>query len=322
MWAHSLPYPHTSDLAPSTSAPAFSLWLQKRGQAWRDPFCMAGEGWEEATRKKKAKQRKSRKEEERRKEGRGRREKTQGKMRSEILVHSISLLNQVSIAMGPVHCQVSGESTGKWKCQGGYEVGAAGPVKWWAVRSKMNEWSPQGSSDHFLKESFFGFQDKTSCQWATASFPRGSPFLFTLFPSHHSYLPSQVFLIPAAGSLKRSQVKTCRGLSLASFFGRTDVSVSGTWANHSTYRTYFTSPAFPATSTSSVRIDAPSIQENAEQDIHSYTKHPLYLHHQTQHSPAVIYKELLISTDILWSVFSMAPLRKNRKSTETKVTKI
>lgn len=66
----------------------------------------------------------------RKKEGRGRREKTQGKMRSEILVHSISLLNQVSIAMGPVHCQVSGESTGKWKCQKGNEVGAAGPVKW------------------------------------------------------------------------------------------------------------------------------------------------------------------------------------------------
>lgn len=65
-----------------------------------------------------------------RKEGRGRREKTQGKMRSEILVHSISLLNQVSIAMGPVHCQVSGESTGKWKCERGNEVGAAGPVKW------------------------------------------------------------------------------------------------------------------------------------------------------------------------------------------------
>lgn len=50
----------------------------------------------------------------RRKE-KGKREKTQGKMRSEIMVHSISLLNQVSIAMGPVHCQVSGESTGKWK---------------------------------------------------------------------------------------------------------------------------------------------------------------------------------------------------------------
>lgn len=30
------------------------------------------------------------------------------------------------------------------------------------------------------------------------------------------------------------------------------------------------------------------------QDIHSYTKHPLYLQHQTQHRPAVIYKELLI----------------------------
>lgn len=58
------------------------------------------------------------------------------------------------------------------------------------------------------------------------------------------------------------------------------------------------------------------------QDIHSYTKHPLYLQHPTQHKPAVIYKELLISTDIMWSVFSMAPLRKNRKSTETKVTKI
>lgn len=44
-------------------------------------------------------------------------ERKQGKMRSEILVHSISLLNQVSIAMGPVHCQVSGESTGKWMWQ-------------------------------------------------------------------------------------------------------------------------------------------------------------------------------------------------------------
>lgn len=143
-------------------------------------------------------------------------------MRSEILVHSISLLNQVSIAMGPVHCQVSGESTGKWKCQRRYEIGAAGPVKWWAVKSKMNEWSPQGSSDHFLKESFFGFQDKTSCQWATASFPRGLPFLFILFPSHHSYLPFQVFLIPAAGSLNRRQAKTCRGLSLASCFGKTE----------------------------------------------------------------------------------------------------
>lgn len=53
------------------------------------------------------------------KEGKGKREKTQGKMRSDILVHSVSLLNQVSIAMGPVHCQVSGESTGKWKWQRG-----------------------------------------------------------------------------------------------------------------------------------------------------------------------------------------------------------
>ena len=57
-------------------------------------------------------------------------EKTQGKMRSEILVHSTSLLNQVSIAMGPVHCQVSGESTDKWEVAKGNKVGAAGLVKW------------------------------------------------------------------------------------------------------------------------------------------------------------------------------------------------
>lgn len=177
MWAHSLPYPHTSDSAPSTSAPAFSLWLQKRGQAWRDPFCMAGAGWEEATGKKRAKQRKSRK----KKRGGRRREKRENKAKWEVrsLVHSISFLNQVSIAMGPAHCQVSGESTGKWKWQreGGRKSWL---VKWWAVESKMNGWKspgikwslPEGKLMQILRHSCLPQQARL--------FPRGSPCLISL----------------------------------------------------------------------------------------------------------------------------------------------
>lgn len=112
----------------------------------------------------------------------------------------------------------------------GNEVGAAGPVKWWAVKSKMNGWNPPGIK-WSLPEGKLLWILRQSClpQWATASLPRGSSCLISLclrhsplsFPPQLS--PLHVFLIPAAGSLNRSQAKTCKGLSLASCFGRTEL---------------------------------------------------------------------------------------------------
>lgn len=79
-----------------------------------------------------------------RKEGKGKREKTQGKMRSEILVHSIKFLEP------GVHCYRACALPSirrvyrQMEVAKGNEAGAAGPAKWRAVKSKMNGCKPPG----------------------------------------------------------------------------------------------------------------------------------------------------------------------------------
>lgn len=92
-----------------------------------------------------------------RKEGKGKREKTQGKMRSEILVHSIKFIEPGVHCYGACALPSIRRVYRQMEVAKGNEAGAAGPAKWRAVKSKMNGCNPQGSSDLLLKESCFGF---------------------------------------------------------------------------------------------------------------------------------------------------------------------